>query len=190
MYHYYVIIRIYDKERGDKMTDNELILSISDLLDKKLIPINESINRLEQRVEKIEKTVDEVIIPRLEKIEKTVDEVIIPRLEKIEKTVDEVIIPRLEKIERMQDEVILPRLEKIEKTVDEVIFSKLKKIDLAQENDILPRLRTIEACYTSTYERYQIEVEHMEAMRADMAVMKYVILEHSDKINKFQKNYR
>ena len=175
MYHYYVIIRIYDKERGDKMTDNELILSISDLLDKKLIPINESINRLEQRVEKIEKTVDEVIIPRLEKIEKTVDEVI---------------IPRLEKIERMQDEVILPRLEKIEKTVDEVIFSKLKKIDLAQENDILPRLRTIEACYTSTYERYQIEVEHMEAMRADMAVMKYVILEHSDKINKFQKNYR
>ena len=160
MYHYYVIIRIYDKERGDKMTDNELILSISDLLDKKLIPINESINRLEQRVEKIEKTVDEVILPRFEKIE------------------------------RMQDEVILPRLEKIEKMQDEVIFSKLKKIDLAQENDILPRLRTIEACYTSTYERYQIEVEHMEAMRADMAVMKYVILEHSDKINKFQKNYR
>ena len=157
------------------MTDNELILSISDLLDKKLIPINESINRLEQRVEKIEKTVDEVIIPRLEKIERMQDEVILPRLEKIEKTVDEVIIPRLEKIE---------------KTVDEVIFSKLKKIDLAQENDILPRLRTIEACYTSTYERYQIEVEHMEAMRADMAVMKYVILEHSDKINKFQKNYR
>lgn len=82
------------------MSDNELILAISDLLDKKLKPINDSI----------------------------------------------------------------------------------KKINLTHENDILPRLQNIESCYTSTYKRYQIGVEEIEAMQNDIEVMKSVILEHGEKL--------
>lgn len=87
---------------GDNMTDNELLLAMSDMLDKKLKPIND----------------------------------------------------------------------------------RLKKIELTQENDILPRLQNIEACYTSTYKRYQTGIEQIEAMQADIDVMKSVIREHSEKLQK------
>ena len=59
---------------------------------------------------------------------------------------------------------------------------RLKKIELTQENDILPRLQNIESCYTSTYKRYQIGVEQINAMLADIQVMKSVLREHSEKL--------
>lgn len=64
------------------------------------------------------------------------------------------------------------------------VNDRLKKIELTQENDILPRLQNIEACYTSTCRRYQIGVEQIEAMQADIEVMKNVIREHSEKLQK------
>lgn len=64
------------------------------------------------------------------------------------------------------------------------INDRLKKIELTQENDILPRLQNIEACYTSTYKRYQTGIEQIEAMQADIDVMKSVIREHSEKLQK------
>ncbi len=64
------------------------------------------------------------------------------------------------------------------------ISDRLKKIELTQENDILPRLQNLEACYTSTYRRYQTGVEQIDAMQADIDVMKSVIREHSEKLQK------
>lgn len=64
------------------------------------------------------------------------------------------------------------------------INDRLKKIELTQENDILPRLQNIESCYTSTYKRYQTGVEQIEAMQADIDVIKSVIREHSEKLQK------
>ena len=62
------------------------------------------------------------------------------------------------------------------------INDRLKKIELSQENDILPRLQNIESCYTSTYNRYQIGVEQINAMLSDIQVMKSVLREHSEKL--------
>lgn len=64
------------------------------------------------------------------------------------------------------------------------VNERLKKIELTQENDILPRLQNIESCYTSTYKRYQIGIEQIEAMQADIDVMKSVIREHTEKLQK------
>ena len=64
------------------------------------------------------------------------------------------------------------------------INDRLKKIELTQENDILPRLQNIESCYTSTYKRYQTGVEQIEAIQADIDVIKSVIREHSEKLQK------
>ena len=64
------------------------------------------------------------------------------------------------------------------------VNDRLKKIELTQENEILPRLQNIEACYTSTYKRYQTGVEQIKAMQADIDVMKSVIREHSEKLQK------
>lgn len=64
------------------------------------------------------------------------------------------------------------------------INDRLKKIELTLENSITPRLQTIEACYTSTYNRYQTSVEHIDAMQSDIQVIKSVLREHSDKLQK------
>lgn len=71
-------------------------------------------------------------------------------------------------------------LDKKLKPVDD----RLKKIELTQENDILPRLQNMEACYTSTFKRYQTGAEQIEGMQTDIDVMKKVIAEHSEKLQK------
>ncbi len=75
--------------------------------------------------------------------------------------------------------------------ISQLLDSKLKPIkddvrgiNLTLENDILPRLQNIESCYTSTYRRYQSGINQLEAMQADIDVMKKVIAEHSEKLQK------
>lgn len=58
------------------------------------------------------------------------------------------------------------------------------QIKLYQENVILPRLSTIESCYTDTYNRYKNYAEKMEAAFADIEIMKKVLAEHSEKLQK------
>ena len=61
------------------------------------------------------------------------------------------------------------------------VNDRLKKIEFTQENEILPRLQNIEACYTSTFKRYQSGIEQIEAMQADIDIIKKVLTEHSKK---------
>ena len=62
--------------------------------------------------------------------------------------------------------------------------AEIHQIKLFQENVIMLRLNTIESCYLSTYERYKDSTEGYEALQADNAVMKAVIMEHSEKLQK------
>lgn len=64
------------------------------------------------------------------------------------------------------------------------IKTRVKRIEITQENEILPRLNTIESCYTSTYDRYKDNVETYETMKQDIAIIKKVIAEHSEKLQK------
>lgn len=64
------------------------------------------------------------------------------------------------------------------------IANRLSKIELTLENNILPRLQNIESCYTSTYDRYKNSAEQFEAMKQDIEIMKKVIAEHSEKLQK------
>ena len=64
------------------------------------------------------------------------------------------------------------------------VNERLKRIELTQENDILPRLQNIESCYTPTYRRYASGIEEMEALKADMEIVKKVVAEHSEKLKK------
>ena len=71
-------------------------------------------------------------------------------------------------------------LDKKLKPIDE----RTKRLEITLENDVLPRLQNIEACYTSTYKRYQDGADHIESMQADIGIMKKVITEHSEKLQK------
>ncbi len=64
------------------------------------------------------------------------------------------------------------------------IKDDIQSLKLQNENDILPRLQNIESCYTSTYNRYKSSVSQIEAMQADIDVMKKVIAEHSEKLQR------
>ncbi len=68
---------------------------------------------------------------------------------------------------------------KLQPIKDDIQFLKLQN-----KNDILPRLQNIEACYTSTYNRYKSGISQIDAMQADIDVMKSVIREHSEKLQK------
>lgn len=64
------------------------------------------------------------------------------------------------------------------------IKNRVKTIELTQENVILPRLNTIESCYTSTCARYKDHVETYESMKQDVSVIKQVVAEHSERLQK------
>lgn len=73
------------------MTDNELLLGISDILDKKLKPIDRRLNEYSKKLE--------VVDERLKKIELRQENDILPRLQKIELRQENDILPRLQNIE-------------------------------------------------------------------------------------------
>ena len=66
----------------------------------------------------------------------------------------------------------------------QTLKDEVHQIKLYQENVILPRINTIESCYTDTYNRYKNYAEKMEAAFADIEIMKKVIAEHSEKLQK------
>ena len=64
------------------------------------------------------------------------------------------------------------------------IKNEVHQIKLYQENVILPRLSTIESCYTDTYNRYKDYADKMDAAFADIELLKKVVTEHSEKLQK------
>lgn len=62
--------------------------------------------------------------------------------------------------------------------------AEIHKIKLFQENVIMLRLNTIESCYLATYERYKDSTEGYEALQADNEIMKAIIMEHSERLQK------
>lgn len=89
-------------------------------------------------------------------------------------------------ISNIMDYKLEPVNRNIHKTKDDItdIKTRVKKIELTQETQILPRLNTIEACYISTFERYKDSVETYDSMKQDISVMKKVLAEHSEKLQK------
>ena len=64
------------------------------------------------------------------------------------------------------------------------IKGRVTKIELTQENEIKPRLQNIEACYMSTFDRYKNSVEDYETMKQDISILKNVVSEHSEKLQR------
>ena len=86
-------------------------------------------------------------------------------------------------ISDMMDKKLKATLQPIENRLDR-IENKVTNISLTLENDIRPRLNTIESCYTDTYNRYKDYVDKMDAAFADIELLKKVVTEHSEKLQK------
>lgn len=86
-------------------------------------------------------------------------------------------------ISDMLDSKLDSRLKPIENRLDR-IENKVTNIELTLENDIRPRLNTIESCYSDTYNRYKDYADKMDAAFADIELLKKVVTEHSEKLQK------
>lgn len=84
----------------------------------------------------------------------------------------------------MTDNELLLAISNIVKAQIQPIEKKLNRLEVTLENEIMPRLQNIEACYTSTYNRYADGIDRVEAMQTDIEILKKVVTEHSEKLQK------
>lgn len=86
------------------------------------------------------------------------------------------------------NELLLAISELMDKKLDAAlapIENRVKKIEVdLLENNVIPRLNTLEACYTSTYDRYKDNADKMQAVFEDVEILKKVVMEHSEKLQK------
>ena len=142
------------------MTDNELLLAISEIVNKN----SKSLElRLTQRIDEVE-----------ERLTKKIEEVD----ERLSRRIDEVGERLTKKIEEVD--------ERLSKRIDEVdgrLSTEVHNILLRIENRIEPGIDDIVSCYTSTYKRYQDGVDKIENLEMNMEVVQSVVREHSEKLN-------
>ena len=150
------------------MTENELLLAISNLFE----PIRIDIYEIKGGVAAIERKVDALDV-RLTSVENKVDALDV-RLTSVENKVD-AIDTRLTSVEG--------RLASVESNMA-AMNNRIKKIEIVQETEVLPRLNTIESCYTSTFDRYRDSAEDHEMVKQDVSMLKKVVVEHSEKLQK------
>lgn len=74
------------------------------------------------------------------------------------------------------------KLESVLESKLQPIRDDIRFLKLQNENEILPRLQNIEECYLSTYERYKNGIMQLDAMQADIDIMKNVLMKHSKQL--------
>ena len=55
---------------------------------------------------------------------------------------------------------------------------------LLLENEVIPRLQNIESCYLTTYSRYANGIQQLDTIQKDVDVLKKVVAEHSEILKK------
>lgn len=84
-------------------------------------------------------------------------------------------------LKRQNEKDILPGLQSVEECCIPM-RNDIRFLKLQSENEVLPRIQNIEECYLSTYERYKNGIMQIDAMQADIDIMKNVVMKHSDKL--------
>ncbi len=147
------------------MTDHELLVAISGIMDKKLIPIE---NRLDTMQGEIRTMQGEI---------RTMQGEI--------RSIKGEINGMKGEINALKGEISTMKVEILTIKGDILtIQDEIHDMKLFQENVILPRLNTIESCYTDTYERYKMYADKMESVIEDTALLKKVVSKHSEQLQK------
>ena len=144
------------------MSDNELLLAISDIMDKKLdtrlIPIEENIHEMQSDIRHIKTD----IVSMKADIDDMKSDIVFMKAD----------------IDDMKSDIVSMKSDIFTLQCD------VHDLKLTQENIILPRLDTIESCYTTTYSRYKDYADKMASAFVDIDLLKKVVSEHSEKLQK------
>ena len=154
------------------MTNSELLLAMSKMMDVKLHPLQKDLQVVKDEVQVVRNRV-KVVEEDLQGIKEEI-RVVKEDLQGVKEEIRGV----KEDVQNIKEDVqgIKSRLQSVE--------CEVQKIKLFQENKIMPRLNTIESCYGDTYDRYRSYVEKMDAAFIDIEILKKVVSEHSRKLQK------
>lgn len=160
------------------MTDGELLLAMSDLLDTKLKaelqPIRDDIHVLKGEMQEVKSDI-RLLKKDVQMLKSEMQEVKgdIRLLKKDVQTLKGDVQTLKCEMQSVKTEI------RVMKTEMQAMKTDLCQVKLYQENILEPRLNTIEACYTSTYDRYKKDAERMETAFADIEILKRTVENHS-----------
>lgn len=138
----------------------EDLLAIGQLIDEKLKPVEERLDRLEASVERLEARMDSLEI-RMDRIEE--------RMDRLEARVDSL----EERVGELEKEVTALK----QKMGD--LETQVVGIKVYLDTRIEPRLKNLESTYLDTYKRYCREIDRMPQAYSDVDMLKGVVVEHS-----------
>jgi len=132
------------------MTDNELLLSISEIMDKKIEPLKKDMQSMKDELKEDIQTVRQELKEDIQ----TVSQEFVKDIRTIRLDIENNIKPDIHKV----------------------------KLDI--ENNIKPNIRILAENYLPSAKRYEMETNKIEALESDIGLMKKVITEHSEKLQK------
>ena len=151
------------------MSDNELLLAISNMMDTKLKtelqPIKNDLQEVKADVQGLKEDVQGL-------------------KEDVQVLKEDVQVLK-EKVQVLEEDVHgLKENVQILNNRMHVVEIGLRDVKLYQENVIMPRLETIESCYTDTYNRYRTYADMMEEYFEDTKMLKKVVANLSEQVQK------
>lgn len=147
------------------MSNEELLSSISDIVEAKLEPIKQDIHGIKEEVGNVKEEVGNV----KEEVGNVKEEV---------GNVKEEVSSIKDEVSDLQKNFgsMTGRMDSLEKEV--------RRNSILIENEILPRLRTIEKIYVDSSRMFMEKAVQIDGMQDDIDAMKVVIQEHSEKLEK------
>ena len=156
------------------MSDNELLLAISDMMDVKLKtelqPLKNDMQNMQSKMQKMETDIQQIQAD-MQDLKAEVHD-LKAEVQNLKTDVQNLKTD----VQKMEANVQKMEID-LQNTQEEI-----QRIKLFQENNLLPRLNTIESCYTDTYHRYRAYADRMETAFLDIDLLKRVVGEHSVKL--------
>ena len=139
------------------MTDNELLLAISNIVQTQVEPLKNEIQRVETSLRDEIQQVETSLRDEIQQVETSLRD----EIQQVKTS--------------LEDEV---------QQVKTSLGDEIKEIRLLLEFDVIPRLENIEDCYVFTFNKYSESFDKIETIQSDVNVLKKVVAEHSEKLQK------
>ena len=150
------------------MGNNELLLAISDMMDQKLDCLNVRMDTMENRLSEDIRAVEARLDAKIDAVE-----------EKLTTKIDAVEAKLTTKINAVEAK-LTTKINAVQKELKDSI----RETNVIMENVLIPRMKHIEQCYLTTSERYINETGRIDGLVFDVQVIKSVVQNHSEQLQK------
>lgn len=161
------------------MTDNELLLALSDMLDTKL---KSELQPLRNDLRNEMQALRDDLHAEIQEVRHELHTEIQAVKEELHAEIQAVKEELHAEIQAVRNE-LRAEIQEIRHDFQD-LQTKVLLLQLNQETKIIPRLNTIESCYLDTFKRYQNNADRMEATFEDVSLLKKVVAGHSAQLQK------